>query len=124
MDKDIDTSCSAKRNADINRNLVDVIFQYRYVRYIICRTSPSRLSDCVNLAKNSAVFLNELIQKELLDSAPALVAIDDYLEENCHAVIEYSHDRSRTVSCRSTVTGSILKLSPPAVNRVRAKSKV
>ena len=62
--------------------------------------------DFVNLEKNSAQFLNELIQKEIEDSAPALVPVDNYLEENCHAEIEYSHDRSRTISCRSTVMGS------------------
>ena len=76
--------------------------------------------NCVNLAKNSAIFLNELIQKELLDSAPALIPIDDYLEENCHAVIEYSHDRSRTISCRSTVLGSTCRIFMfPAVDRAR-----
>ena len=77
----------------------------------------------MNLAKNSAVFLNELIQKELLDSAPVLVPIDDYLEENCHALIEYSHDRSRTVSCRSTVMGSIhvyFRIFIPVMDRARS----
>ena len=59
-----------------------------------------------NLEKNSAQFLNALIQKEIEDSAPALIPVDDYLEANCHAEIEYSHDRSRTISCRSTVMGS------------------
>ena len=69
---------------------------------------PNRESDFVNLEKNSAQFLNELIQKEIEDSAPALVPVDNYLEENCHAEIEYSHDRSRTISCRSTVMGSTI----------------
>ena len=48
----------------------------------------------MNHEKNSAQFLNELIEKEIEDSAPALIPVDHYLEENCHAEIEYSHDRS------------------------------
>ena len=85
------------------RQHILTIFEFRI---LYNRGRDSWIKFC-NLEKNSAQFLNALIQKEIEDSAPALIPVDDYLEENCHAEIEYSHDRSRTISCRSTVMGSI-----------------